>query len=121
MLDQTLLYQTRRKPRADGLTPEERIALNVLWRGYPSRSQRVKVPILVKVFGISKNTIYYKALTGGADSYPNTDVYNPAAETNAVIDKMGIEAAYKKFVTPEMVKAINEEMKRELEHRDDDA
>jgi hypothetical protein len=110
-LDTTLIYQTRRKARKDGLTAEERIALNLFWR------KGVKVPILVKAFGISKNTIYYKALTGGADSYPNTATYNPAAETNAVIERMGEDKAYKKFVTQEMIKAVNDEMARELERR----
>lgn len=113
MLDETLIYQTRRKARKDGLTSEERIALNLFWR------KGVKVPILAKAFKISKNTIYYKALTGGADSYPNTAHYNPAMETNKTIDRMGEAAAYKKFVTPEMIKAVNEEMARWRDSQDD--
>jgi hypothetical protein len=113
MLDETLVDKMRRKARKDELTLDERIALNLFWR------RGVKVPILAKAFKISKNTIYYKALTGGADSYPNTAHSNPAAETNAAIERLGEDRAYKKYVTQAMIIAVNDEMARELERRRD--
>lgn len=111
ILDETLIFETRRRVRKDGLTPEARIAINLFWR------RGVRVPILGKVFKTSKNTIYYRCLTGGADSYPNSDQFNPAAETNATIERLGEEEAYKRFVTPKMIKAVNDEMAREAEKR----
>lgn len=110
-LDETLIYQTKRRTREGGLTPEERIAINLLWR------KKVRVPVLAKVFGVSKNTAYYKALTGTAGSYPTTGRSNSAAETNAVIDKLGFEVAWARYVTDKMITAINAENKRELERR----
>ena len=111
-LDETLIYKTKRKPREDGLTDDECIALNLFWR------KHVKVPILAKVFRVSKNTIYYRALTGKADSYPNSLYSNKAKDTNALIDKMGFKAAWDKYVTDEMVDAVNEEMAAELARRE---
>lgn len=108
-LDETLIYRTRRKVRDDELSPDERVAINLFWR------QGVRVPVLARVFGISKNTIYYKALTGYADSYPNTRKRNPAAETNAIIEKLGEEEAFRRFVKPEWTEAVNKEMARDLE------
>ena len=112
-IDKTLLYRTKRRGRKDGLTPEERVALNLLW----DNNKGVRVPILAKVFKVSKNTVYYKALTGSADSYPNTDASNSAADTRRLIDELGVEEATRRFVTPEMVQAVNQEMAREAERR----
>jgi hypothetical protein len=108
---QTLIYRTRRRSRDDGLTPEERIAINVFWR------DGVRIPILAKVFKVSKNTIYYKALTGDADSYPNSNRTNLAKETNALIERLGIEEARAQFVTEKMQRAVEDEMAREAKRR----
>lgn len=113
-IDPTLLYRTKRRGRKDGLTPEERIALNLLW----DNDKGVRVPILARVFKVSKNTVYYKALTGSADSYPTTDKSNSAAETRALIERLGRDEAYRQFVTPQMVDAINYELANEAARRE---
>jgi hypothetical protein len=100
------MYLTKRRARGDGLTPRERIAINLFWR------RGVKVPVLARVFGVSKNTIYYKCLTGMADSYPN-GASNLAEETNELIESMGEAKAYEKYVTPKMIRAVNADMERE--------
>lgn len=61
-LDRSLMMRVKRKPREDVLTFDECVALNLFWR------KGVPVPILAKAFHASKNTIYYRALTGTADS-----------------------------------------------------
>jgi hypothetical protein len=112
-IDKTLLYRTKRRGREDGLTPEERVAINLLW----NNNQGVRVPILSKVFLVGKNTIYYKALTGSANSYPTTDASNSAAETRALIERLGYDEAYRQFVTPKMIQAVNQEMALEAARR----
>jgi hypothetical protein len=97
-LDEALIIQAKRTPRADGLTLEERIALNLFWR------RDVRVPVLAKVFQCSKNTIYYNCLTGEAASYPSG---HKAKEVNDLIDKMGPEKAWAKYVTEDMIRAVN--------------
>ena len=111
-LDETLIYKTKRKPREDGLTDDECIAINLFWR------KHVKVPILARVFRVSKNTCYYRCLTGNANSYPNSIYSNKASDTNALIDKMGFQKAWDRYVTDEMVDAVNEEMAAELARRE---
>ena len=110
-LDEDLIYRTKRKAREDGLTPEDRIAMNLFWR------KKVRVAVLAKVFGVSRNTCYYKALTGTADSYPNTSRSNSAIEANAVIERLGPDEAWRQFVTDKMVKAVNDENRREAAAR----
>ena len=110
-LDEDLIYRTKRRAREDGLTPEDRIAVNLFWR------KKVKVAVLAKVFGVSRNTIYYKALTGTADSYKNTNRSNSAIEANAVIERLGPDEAWRQFVTDKMVKAVNDENRREAARR----
>ena len=111
-VDETLIYKTKRKPREDGLTDDECIALNLFWR------KHIKVPILAKVFKVSKNTIYYRALTGSADSYPTSMYSNKAKDTNALIDKMGFQAAWNRYVTDQMVDDVEAEMAAELARRE---
>lgn len=111
-LNETLIYKTKRKPRDDGLTDDECIAINLFWR------KHVKVPILAKVFRVSKNTCYYRCLTGTANSYPTSIYSNKAADTNKLIDKMGFQSAWNRYVTDEMVDAVNAEMAAELERRE---
>ena len=110
-LDETLVYMTKRRARQDGLTTQERIAMNLFWR------KGVRVPILAKAFNCSKNTCYYKSLTGEADSYPTTNRSNSAAETNALIERLGEKEAWRQFVTPEMIEAVNAEMALEAKRR----
>jgi hypothetical protein len=107
----TLLYRTKRRARKDGLTADERVAINVFWR------EGVRIPILAKVFKVSKNTIYYKALTGEADSYPNSNRSNSAKETNELIESLGVEEARKQFITEKMQLAVEAEMSREAKRR----
>jgi hypothetical protein len=107
----TLLYRTKRRARKDGLTAEERVAINVFWR------EGVRIPILAKVFKVSKNTIYYKALTGEADSYPNSNRSNSAKETNELIESLGVEEARRQFITERMQLAVEAEMAREAKRR----
>jgi hypothetical protein len=107
----TLLYRTKRRGRKDGLTPEERVAINIFWR------EGVRIPILARVFKVSKNTIYYKALTGEADSYPNSNRSNSAKETNELIESLGLEEARAQFITERMQLAVEAEMAREAKRR----
>jgi hypothetical protein len=111
-LDEALIYRTKRRAREDGLTADERIALNLFWR------KGVRVPILARAFQCSKNTIYYKSLTGDADSYPTSNRSNSAAETNALVDRLGVDEAWDRFVTPRMIDAVNAEMAREARRRE---
>jgi hypothetical protein len=109
-LNEDLIYLTKRRPRGDGLKPRERIAINLFWR------RGVKVPVLARAFNVSKNTIYYKCLTGQANSYPSGSL---AEETNDLIERLGVEEAYKRYVTPKMIKDVNDEMEREDAARND--
>ena len=106
-LDHSLIFRTKRRARKGGLSADERMAIHWFW------SEGVRVPILAKVFKVSKNTIYYKALTGAADSYPTTNLSNSAAETKALFDEMGKDAVRAKFVTDKMVNAVNAEMTKD--------
>ena len=111
-IDETLIYKTKRKPRQDGLTDDECIAINLFWR------KHIKVPILARVFRVSKNTCYYRCLTGSADSYPTSMYSNKAKDTNALIDKMGFQAAWNRYVTDQMVDDVEAEMAAELARRE---
>ena len=88
------------------------MALNLFWR------KNVRVPILARVFKVSKNTIYYRALTGTADSYPTSIHSNNAHETNALIDKMGAEKAWHRYVTDDMVRDVEAEIKADRARRE---
>lgn len=101
LIDPVAVYLAKRKPRKDGLTPEQRIAINLL------RRKKFSVHFLARAFGVSKNTIYYKSLTGKADSYPNSKYSNAAADTNAVIEYLGVEEAERRFITPEIAELVN--------------
>lgn len=110
-LDENLISLSRRKPREDALTHDECIAVNLFWR------KHVRVPILAKVFKASKNTLYYRALTGTADSYPTSIYANQAQETNDLIDRIGEEEAWKRYVTDDMVEAVNAAMREDVQNR----
>lgn len=110
-LDQSLIFRVRRKAGANQLTPEQCIAINLL------RRKGIRGTILAKAFRVSKNTIYYRCLTGSAASYRGSTTYNVADEVNRIIDKMGAEAAWRKFVTDDMVGKVNKAMETEVEAR----
>ena len=57
----------------------------------------------MEVFLVSKNTLYGNALTGGG-------AYNSqrAIETNKIVDRMGVKQAHAKYVTPDLIRAVNE-------------
>jgi hypothetical protein len=106
-LDESLLAQARRTPRRDGLSFEERMALNLFWR------REVRVPVLAKVLQCSKNNIYANCLTGDAPSY----VYGRAQEINDLIDSMGEQKAWDKYVTQGMIHAVNAANKEFVERQ----
>jgi hypothetical protein len=112
ILDQTLIFRAKRRTRDGGLTDVERIAINLFKR------RGVKVPVLAKVFKVSKNTIYYKSITGEADSYPNSRFSNSAADTNALIESVGEEQAWSQYVKPEWIALVNEENAKEVRRRE---
>jgi len=79
------------------LSLHERIAANVLWRkGY-------HISTLMEVFQVSKNTLYGNALTGGGAYLSG----RRALEVNDLVDRMGVNQAQAKYVTPEMIRAVN--------------
>ena len=57
----------------------------------------------MEVFQVSKNTLYGNALTGGG-AYVSGQ---RAIEANEIVDRMGVKAAQAKYVTPEMIRAVN--------------
>jgi len=103
-LDQSLIFRTARRARAGKITPEQCIAINIF------RRRGIRVEHLSRAFGVARNTIYRRALTEGAD--PD----NPTAvrDINVIIRQMGLEAAYAKFVTNDMVRKINAVMEEDV-------
>lgn len=114
VLDQSLVFRAKRKVRKGELTPEKAIAINLFWR------KRVSALRLAEVFGVSPNTIYYRCLTGRAKSYRlNTPRgVKSAIEANRVIDAMGMDAAWDRYVTPEMVRAVHGELEAAIGRRE---
>lgn len=78
------------------MTQADRIAANVLWR------DRVPVPVLVRLFGHSKNTLFSTAFTGGG-AYRYGD---KAVEINDLVEKMGVDEARRRYVTKEMARVV---------------
>jgi hypothetical protein len=111
-LDIATVFRLKRRRRKEGLSDAERVAINLF------RRKGVKVSLLARVFKVAKNTCYYKAVTGEAPSYPTSMRSNPAGETNAIIEELGEERAWKKFVTPKMRRAVNAALKAEEARRD---
>jgi hypothetical protein len=109
-LDKTLVRRTRRRIRKDELTFDERMAIH--W----FRKNDIKIAILAKVFGMAKNTLYYKALTGDADSYPNSPKSNSVADIKALFDELGMDEVERRYVTNKMKKAMNAAMAEEAKH-----
>jgi hypothetical protein len=106
-LDKSLIFRTKRNARPNGLSEDERMAMRWFW------NEGVKVPVIAKVFGVSKNTVYYKSLTGDADSYPNTRHSNSAAEAKKLFDELGADGVRRRFVSDKMIRDINAELARE--------
>ena len=74
----------------------------------------VRVPVLAKVFQCSKNTIYANCLTGDAASYV---AGHRAQEVSEIIDRMGMNKAYAKYVTDDLVSAVNAANKELVERK----
>ena len=92
-----LLVIAKRKNRQEGsLTDAECVSANLYWR------EGVNPRILAKAFGVSKNTLYYRALTGKADSYPTSRFHNRAADINRIVDRLGPDEARRRYLTPEI-------------------
>ena len=98
-LDRNLIRQARVAPRKDAISQSDRIAANVLWR------DGVPIPVLVKLFKRSKNTLFYSAFTGEAASYPRS---HPAREINDLVEALGVDEARRRYVTEDMTQAVNE-------------
>jgi hypothetical protein len=103
-LDKALMARSRRKVRA--LTFADRVAINLL---YDNR-KGVSGPVLARVFGVSKNTIYYKSLTGKADSYPTTG--EQVNEVEGEIARLGRDEAKAIYLTDEILTRVNTELQR---------
>jgi hypothetical protein len=108
-LDRALIVRSRRKARA--LTFGDRVAINLLY----DAKKGVSVPILARVFGVSKNTIYYKSLTGKANSYPTTG--KQVNEVEREIRRLGRPRAREVYLTDEIKAAVNAEMARTAERK----
>lgn len=106
--DKKLLARLSKRRDPDVLSLADKIAINLAWR------DRARIPILAKLYGVSKNTIYYKCISGDAASYPSGET-NTAAEINAIIDRIGVEAAFETYLTDEHVKRTNLALKKTLE------
>lgn len=103
------LMRKLKKPRDNGLTDDECVALNLFWR------KKVNVLLLARVFHVSKNTIYARAITGPVD---NHSIHVGSIERiNKLIDQLGEEKAWNRYVTNEMVEAVHAEVKAELARR----
>jgi hypothetical protein len=113
-LDETLIYRAKRRARDDGLSVDERVAINLF------RRRGVRVPTLAAAFEVSKNTVYYKCLTGRGDSYPNSPSQNEADATNELINRLGEAEAWDKFVTDEMINRVNAQLVRDIKIREDE-
>jgi hypothetical protein len=105
-LDETLIFRTKRAAR--WLTRDERVAIALFKR------KGVRVPVLMRVFKCSKNTIYYKRVIPRLKNGEQLDV---TAEAEKVIRKLGVVEAWRQFVTPEMIEAVNRENSLELKRR----
>jgi hypothetical protein len=105
-LNRALIVRSRLKARK--LSLSDRIVINLL---YDNKSKdSVSVPILARVFKCSKNTIYYKSLTGRADSYPTNG--HEVSEVEREIALLGREEAKRKYLTDKIMKKVRAEVER---------
>ena len=79
------------------VAPEKVLAMNVLWR------DGMTLAAIARLFGVSRNTLYYKIATGHARSYPKGPA-NCAAAVNDLVEAVGVDEIRRRFVTPAMVK-----------------
>jgi hypothetical protein len=107
-LDENLIRALRPAKDSSKLSDAERIAINLFRRKKPDA---IPTHILLKVFNVSKNTIYYAALTGDKKAYPKSRA-NQARRINAIVDRLGWDEAYAQYVTDDMVAAVNAAMAR---------
>lgn len=116
-LDTALILEKKRKPLKGAMDLPTRVALNLFWRK-KSAKERGPIPVraitLAKAFNISPNTLYYQCLTGDAESYaPFRRGFNAAREVNELIDHLGPDQAWAKYVTPKMIEAVNAQLRAE--------
>jgi hypothetical protein len=109
--DEKLLAELAVRHDPDLLSLGDKIAINLAWR------KKARVPILAKLYSVSKNTIYYTCLTGGSAGYPH-GATNTAAEVNRLIDEIGVEAAFETYLTDEHVRRTNLALKKTLEAKE---
>lgn len=105
-VDRALVYLTKRKTRKNGLSPRQVLAINWFWRA------GVKISILARAFGVSRNTIHYKVANGAAASYPR-GLANSADDTNELVETLGPDEIKRRFVTKAMVKRVNAAMRHD--------
>jgi len=108
-LDQKLIDRAKTREH-DKLSQAERVAANLFWRYRTKEGAAVPISVIAKVFGVSKNTLYYRCLKGYAKSYPKTHA-NTAVETNEMIEKLGFQQAWNTYVTEDQAKAIDAAMR----------
>jgi hypothetical protein len=102
-IDEITLFRTKRLGRK--LTPDECVAIALF------RRRDIRVQVLMRAFGVCRNSIYNKALTGGS-----TDD-GLAKETHDLIEKIGVRRAWNEFVTQDMIDRVNRENKVEANAR----
>jgi hypothetical protein len=107
-LNEALILRTRRRVRNDAMTFDERMAMHWFWR------QKVKVGIIAKVFRVGKNTVYYKSLTGDANSYPNSSRSNSVTEVKAHFDELGPDEVRRTYVKDAWIKEVNALLQAEI-------
>jgi hypothetical protein len=104
MFDPAMIARSRRKVRA--LSFDERVAIRLMWH----EGKGVPGPVLARAFRCSKNTIYYRSLTGRADSYPTTGT--DVDQVEAEIARLGIEEASRLYITEEIQAKVKAELAR---------
>ena len=92
--DPVLTYLARRKP--EKLTPEERVAIALL------RRRGIRAAVLAKAFGVGRNTIYNSCIRDTIDETA------AAKAAHMLIEAIGEEAAWDRFVTPAMVAKVDQ-------------
>ncbi len=101
-LDQTLVIKARRIARRMDFS--DCVAANLLHR------RKVRATVLARVFRVSKNTLYYRALTGTANSYPTLGAWVRAVEEE--IERLGVTEAERVYLNASLVAKVNAELAR---------
>ena len=112
-LDAVLVKESRRYRTGSALNRRQLVAINLFWRS------GVKGTVLARAYGVSKNTVYSRALTGGPGYYAGS---RPAAELNAEIDRLlakeTLASLQARYATPEEFAAVHRELEREIARRE---